>query len=434
MHCTFGRKKSPYLPICFDSESIVEEDFFGFKSFGRKKVLFFGEVVGGLGDISLVIKIANLMCAHLKTEQVFIAIYGAKKEEIELFNTKKFILIDPTQIEDLNNSHTISVNIITASADRILRKKMDSLSYIFFEYGRNFASKNILQKISFGIESKDSGIFISPELVSWGLDERVKAFPSYRLRPLLETSLEVQKAIFGEEEPSLEKFENQSSLYFGYSHNPLSVKAFSNAIMQFVKDRKEEPPKENIIICIPISCESFKEFLEKNSYSFELNGFKKLIIKTFTGDVLFRINSDELKSTPTIQIIVGRIPHSDYLSLLKASEKLSIAEGDQSVSEAISAQKHFVYEMLLHKEDFGLSLNRIFKRVSRIEIGYDFSYEDFWISYPSRCLSFASSEISQRMFNLFKMHTADPSRFDRFNSYIISEKDVSRKLSQLLLN
>jgi hypothetical protein len=374
------------------------------------------------------------MSTHLREEQVFIAIHGAKKEQIALFNTKKFIVIDPSEIEALNNSHTISVNIISPPACKVLATKTHSLSHVFFEYGRDFRSKEILQKISLGIEPKDSGIFISQELVSWSFDERVKALPSYRLRPLLETSLEVQKAIFGEEEPSLEKFESEASLYFGYSHNPLSVKAFSDAIMQFVQDRREEPPKENIIICIPICSESFREFLEEKSSSFKLNGFKKLIIKTFSGDVLFAINSDELKSSPSVQIIVGRIPHSDYLSLLKASEKLSIAEGDQSVSEAISAQKHFVYETLLHKEEFGLSLNRVFKQVCEIEIGRDFSYDDFWISYPSRSLPFASDEISRRMFHLFKIHTADPSKFDRFNRYVISKKDVSRHISDLLPN
>ena len=66
-------------------------------------------------------------------------------------------------------------------------------------------------------------------------------------------------------------------------------------------------------------------------------------------------------SPKRLTLITGRIVRKDMLILWKNSEKEVLATGDQSVGEAISADKSMVIEYLTHKADFLVPLGMLYK-------------------------------------------------------------------------
>lgn len=56
------------------------------------------------------------------------------------------------------------------------------------------------------------------------------------------------------------------------------------------------------------------------------------------------------KDGSSITFLCGSVDNADVCKLWKASEREAMATGDQSLSEAISANKNFVYEALAFKD------------------------------------------------------------------------------------
>lgn len=271
--------------------------------------------------------------------------------------------------------------------------------------------------LSMGLSAeKNKGILISDELRAWGFSPESKNSQK-RIEQLANVSPQIKRRIFDKETiqtADLVAFDQRNRLYYGYASQCNVFGDFIEAVGEVDKMKNSE---KNIVIVSPISPWTAKEMIEFNKFQGTLaklreSGIGRIEIKAFeqngSEEILYSKTLNE-NSGKTMTIVVGSIPFEDTTSLWKASEKETVVTGDQSLSEAISANKTFAYETLTHKW------------MLADEINADFSSITGKTDMPAVGLY---ESTGAKMSAIFCSDLGDP-KFTEFNRHIIERKNCS---------
>jgi hypothetical protein len=221
---------------------------------------------------------------------------------------------------------------------------------IVSEYGKGSEVGFFDRHISSGLYKNEFGIFIDKELIEQVEIDKLSGFESIlHLAELHDVEL---RSLIKPENVSFIDYANSTKLFFGYGHKITSHRHFIKLVTHF-----EKKDNKNVdIILILDESENLKTIFNP-PFIKELfdQGIGKVTILTSLQKI------DEIvvdKSRPKqLRIICKKfVTHSDFLTMMKMSQPLVMVTGDQSLSEAISCTKRFVYECLVHKINLSFSL------------------------------------------------------------------------------
>lgn len=323
-----------------------------------KKILFTTNPQGGFGDIGCAFKCAHslVQLGTLDVEQVAIRVTDLGKCQnfqvynyalAPLFKRREWSSASPREFEEVSD---LALQVIAPSTGygdafyHLRRKGVKTLS--LFEYGFNPDSVPVLEpfysSVGLGLGKNKAGIFIEHD---W---ERQHALTTraHRMERFNEVSPEVQLRIAGDLSP--EAFAASCGLYVGYSSDDTIRLGFVDAIL------KTNQTDETLVLTLPRFRVDRHE--SKIVEICRNNHVKTLIISDEKGERSVSIGEEGR----TVRCCVGDFNHRDLLLLLQASEEEVLVTGDQTISEAISANKRFCYEQRDHKRTFALSLLTLF--------------------------------------------------------------------------
>ncbi len=321
-----------------------------------KKICISVQRVGGLGDLACASKVVKIL-----EQNGLECLINTDKESQEFLKNIFYIGSDDTFIDTKSIASKIDeiglfiVAPYTGSHFHLAKYEKPLLflheyahSFQLLDNERFFFGKYLEHK-TMGFGPDDIGILIDDELVKYCFSEEAEN----RIRCLSELTDDVLiKAIINTDDVNagIGEFEQTSKLFQGYSDSPLFAENFITAIAEL-----ESEEEKNLVFVIPGDGFSFGEGgIERLRQS----GIREIITRNVNDDSESRHPvSDEGK---TLTLVCGSIPHGEIRMLLKASERCMLTTGDQSVGEAISANKQIIYEALAHKERFGKQLNRLY--------------------------------------------------------------------------
>lgn len=235
---------------------------------------------------------------------------------------------------------------------------------------------------SLGLSKKSLGIFIDPELREWSKSENAKD-RSFCLKELEYVPSELSTAILGKEysQSAIDEFKENSKFYFCYASEQSEILSFIQAVM--ISDKSINVDNYTFY-CMgdaldpkTLSIENFKR----------CSNLKEIISFNYLKNdhiVNLQINPAEKK---TVRIITGKIAHGYVSRLHKASEKITLVTGNQSFSEAISAGKIVVFELLKHTARFYWQYLKIFpENLKEIAQLYNLRISSFNVSDFYLCM------------------------------------------------
>lgn len=373
--------------------------------FEDKRIVVCSEVKwGGSGDISCGAKIIN-----------FLIDLGIKKEHITLMSN-----VSPEFVANFDaNLRYVKIEKLS---EQILQEKPDlvitaptlhnlqtiaSLNIPFLpilEYGGSFnpTISHADKVMVMGPRKRELGIMIDPALHEWSQSPEA-TYSKGRLRQLESLPAKLQTSILGEafSERIIEKFNEQSRLYFGYVFNSQNALFFVQAITLMANKNEDQ---KDLCFFFPGS-----KILgdERSDTDHWLRGkFMECIAELGVKEVQqvnSATNERESISVPgakgekRITLIYGRVSHQDFCILLKASEKETIVTGDQSLSEAISVKKRFFYETLDHKINLLWSLIKIMEKCTDED---ESALMRYLVNYMQTQEEFASYEVESKSLRL----------------------------------
>jgi len=341
-----------------------------------KKIIILSKDEHGLGDIMCGFKMAKYFNYQLNfSKESFILVIESNKDKLFIESLNKhnfnfFINDDPTilrkYLKEVNPRFILMIPTNSTCIDDI---NVPILK--INEYGRSYDHR----QYSLGLCKHDLGIFINHDL-------RISS--QHSIKQLQFVSQKLQIAILDQvySDVIISSFINHSKLFFGYG-------SMCNIRLQFVEaiielEYKLSSTDKNLVFLLMGSTlfdEGTRQLLEANpnidiielipilkglNIELELIGLDK--------DKYYR---SRLTSTKKVRIIWSRLSSDEVKYLLMASEKEVLATGDQSLSEVISAGKHFIYETLSHKQDTLLHLKKLMGKINvNLKMLYEKSYQN----------------------------------------------------------
>jgi hypothetical protein len=190
---------------------------------------------------------------------------------------------------------------------------------------------------------------------------------------------------------------------------------------------QEKTPQKDILAFVPVSIAKINAIQTQKAAHFrsflsllEKAGIGELEIKDVSGNSLATFKLSDA-STKKMCVVVGAVPYDDISLLWMASEKESLATGDQSLSEAVSANKCFAYEVLVHKKRLSEDVENEFYRIAgkRSPIAISYVSDDIFSKF-------------EQMVSLYRAQREENYRsFTEFNRTIVETKDCSRAIAEI---
>ncbi|MDF2550105.1 MAG: hypothetical protein K0S07_1172 [Chlamydiales bacterium] len=334
---------------------------------GDKKCILYAVPNNGLGDIACALKFANQLVDRLGVKPENIVIASDDPQLVAIFNVKNFSVSSIDQAAQVKDAVIqLSLPDTTKSPRmKIAESKLPTLCLSEYncsvnkDWSGEVRDDEIEQRGAFGLGSSHVGILIDHSLAGFAYSAEATE-PTERLKKLKLASPLIQEAVLGhsfeeeKEEQLIQDFAKNSKLYFGYAFGIMTKYAFTEAILEMEKEQSED-----CVFFFPGKGGGFEELRD----IYQKNGVGKLEIVSYDkekGTIEEKTYQLEGEGTKKVRIICGPVAHQDIFPLLLASEKESLATGDQSFSEAISANKNFVYETLSHKRSLGESIDQLY--------------------------------------------------------------------------
>lgn len=289
-----------------------------------------------------------------------------------------------------------------------------------------------------GVRRYDYGIFIERKMVE--IEEADFQYfndPVYHVNELSDETLK-SDILKGR---AIEDYSNTTNLYFGYGHQTLSHKHFIRSVAHLEKNGPkdvdlvlviDEPSELEDIVALDLSFQ--KELVEL--------GFGKIEILQSNNNRAVSIPFSSDAPSKTLRIIPRKkLTHQDIETSLLMSQKLSLATGDQSLSEAISARKIFIYELYLHKVGLDRSLRQLAIDLN-LPLIADFLSK---VSIPVKDVGFQNEDTKEYQshsrreasdYDLMAKSLLDPEfnkQWDSFLEHIYKYRSLNAKIIPLVL-
>jgi hypothetical protein len=272
-------------------------------------------------------------------------------ENCQLFN-KYQLNIEESKLKKIQQIITESnIHIqVTTSTDRHTAKhkitgKIPVLALCEYDFDIQPATNDLICK-SLGLGKESIGIMIDHSLKEWGFSEDAND-PFKRLCQLKNVNPALQTAILGKK--SFEQFIDTSSLYTSYARPFILSEYVKNVVVENAKEKKK------LVFVLPkISLKDLEE-LKLNKL-----GIKSLKVVKFNYEGK-AVESNKCISGEgkKIKVVSGQINYHDMITLFKAAIPKVVVTGDQSLSEAISANLNFIYAAADHKRNLKRNLERL---------------------------------------------------------------------------
>jgi hypothetical protein len=319
---------------------------------GKKTVLIVGNACNGLGDLSCARKVADVFqtLGKIPAEQITIA---SNTDEVfrNIFDPEKTYDVIPlaevTTLKDVVFAVIAPFMSGFTGPDISCEGRYPSLFLSEYDVDTPYVSPLLENITSNGLLGFGSlGLLIDRELIPNGTKNRAKQLLTL--------------------EPNLQKIVSDAMLYVGYASRPESKLAFVRAICR--ADKKSE---NNLIFVLPGAQLPWDEKLA-------FAGVKELRQVVRNDDAsLTNLKSQILSDKgKCITILYGILRFSELKVLWKLSERDVLATGDQSLTEAISANKSVLYERLIHKKTLALRLEENYKHEFEMSFAPDLSSND----------------------------------------------------------
>lgn len=333
--------------------------------------LLTAEEWGGLGDLACGAKIAAILQRY-GIPPAHITLCTQTPQRMELFREIHHCRI--LSLEEARAVHEVGMHIIApvVKQERVAQYLGQQKPVLaLYEYGfdplvSQLVPEDILFVRAFGLSrlSDERGIFIEPDLVQWALspesqDKHARAMKLRDLSPPLLTAL-----LQGNQFP-LEELLERKNVYIGYACRPETSIAFVQSLSELNAQEKKD-----LVFILPSG--KSEEILSLLHAHYPLCAQTVSLFKNGSeGCREVRVLHPNSHETRHIQVITGSFPFQDLKRILMASEKETLATGDQSMSEMISADKCAFYECRNHKIPFMYSLERIYRRFFSCSDGND---------------------------------------------------------------
>ena len=312
--------------------------------------------LNGLGDLACGRRVADLLhkLGGIPAEKIVIC-SNAKNDFERVFNTdQKYRVISPVEASKLTDIkiqiaaprlYQESENVITGVPCLYLHEYNHGVQSVrpdIFQYeyqmGLNLCESDNL--------TKPIGILIDPELHEWSQSQEAKD-PVEKAIILTTLPNNFSNAILDGKSPKA--FADSSKLYTGYASKELTKQSFLRAMIKLNNQQETD-----LVFVLPGSFDYAsiltKEFLQRK-------GFGELKVYEGRDGHLEKSHSIQISEQgKTLILLTKEIPNQLMKSLWKASEAECLVTGDQSLTEAISANKVFLYEVLPHKTNVGNEL------------------------------------------------------------------------------
>jgi hypothetical protein len=406
----------------------------------NKNILFYAHYFNGLGDISSAFKIGNALheCLNIAKENLFCGTNEEQKAAI--FNKNQFTILAPrasffgppsltTYFAEMQKVHQFAFQVIPApsineAASLFFATRVPSL--VLYEYGfKNHpfhpAFKNFVTTKSLGLNEKEGeiGILIDSELYEWGFSKEAQ-ISLKRIEQLQFVNSSLREAILENED--FVSFDAQSLLYVGYTNQ------FTSSV-KFIKDLSDlntydSSNQKNLTFILP------GNFSTQFQSCVELTDIPSLVIKEVNrnGTIKEVMRRKGKEGEKTLTIFTGSINHVDFKHLLKASEKETVVTGDQSLSEAISLNKVFMYEALNHKHKFANDIQTTYSTNSQFDVQVT-----FFNAHSANMRKFFEKNRQDNYQHFFKVNKIICEKHNAFTQIIklIEEKKLSASNSVL---
>lgn len=417
-------------PEPIDSSKNTEKELL--KLLSGKPITIITRQMGGFGDILCAAKIYKYMQEKLGIPQAQLQLAINELGPSDILKDEGFNFVPNTR--DSLEKITEGVHIFApAHSQEFVQSKMNIKKMqpilAISEYGyppiKELESGfDNIQALSFGFTDTSLGYIPSPELRKWASDKH-KLSAIQQLGYLKTLPEYIQKAILGEGpdlDTLIELFSRKSKLYFGYCQNSSSINAFIEGVLTMLKMTKDKSDACFYFMGAPGGTIDAATLVSTLPEAEEIHSITLINLNQKTHK---EITCNE-EGNRNIKIIIGKIPLKHVPTMYMASEEETIVTGDQSFSEALSAEKFPVYELLPHKKTLLDQFTNIFP-------------SDLKSALPSYdCLSYRKYTLSAKsLANFFTQRKLNP----EFNK-AITEKlrniansfDFSSRFDKALLN
>lgn len=339
------------------TDLLLDYLFEPFKGKNNPTIGIYYQKAGGLGDVLFANKAANILKA------------AYPEGKVRVFDAYKIRPHKNREIDDIQ-IHGPALPYRWGEIDiGIDEYGKETSTDLFAKNNEWCAQENYITTLnSAGLGACELGIFLDDDLwhYAW-LSQFVPKERLYSELSQLENS-DLKQFLTND---SVHYFKTQG-LYFGYGHREESALNFIKYAAVF---HAHEEQNHNLDIVLPVDYKKVGQIykgLIENANKFKKLGYNK--IELFRQDDqrsefrrLFQITL--LHPGKCIRIILSRrLSHKDMITLIKVSASLTLATGDQSMGESISAAKLPLYEVLGFKQDFANSFSEVAKQYS-LKIG-----------------------------------------------------------------
>ena len=315
-----------------------------------KNYLVIGHCLDGAGDISCAVKVATILNKRflIPIERIEIATNNPKM--VEIFNKRSFKVLSYAEAKELDNVYLqIAVPAFLPVIADFIGCGIPTL--LINEYGFKSSETSIrfphpwLSCHSFGLNlaKRELGIIISPGLVKHAFSQE-SLVSLERLKHLEKVKCKwLSNAILNGK--SIGDFDQSCRLYQGYTSKSIAAWSYIGAICLL----NQQDPKDLIFVMPGTSC-CLQSYLAK--FKLDFNQFavsQNIKAISFISEESKAVVEVDPSNAISVTIIYGSIEYRSLKKVLLAAEKETITTGDQSLSEDISCNKSWQYEMRDHK-------------------------------------------------------------------------------------
>lgn len=326
-----------------------------------KNYLIVCDKVDNLGDLSAGFKVIHDLHERIGVPLNNIFVVSNDVESCEIFN-KYNIKVEKSKhkiIKKIISEANINLQIATSTDQHTAKNKLTGQVPVLAlcEYDFEIDTRtNLFECKSLGLGKEAIGIMIDPSLKEWGFSEDAKD-RTKRHAQINELNPQLQQAILGKK--NIQKFDETSRLYTSYAREFILAAYLKKIISEDFEN------KNFVFVLSDMSADSLNDL---NLEEFDIDSVKLIPLDKEKSDIKkIELRSKEERKGRKVKIITGRVKHDEMLKLFKAANPKAIVTGDQSLSEAISANMNIIYAAPDHKHKLESNLSRL---------GYPtFSYE-----------------------------------------------------------
>lgn len=322
----------------------------------NKRIVVMTRGLGGMGDYMCARKICLYLHENLGLKLENIALGTRCDESLKKTLSAEGINVIDDKYES-RQKWGADIQIFAPVADQwYVSDKLalgDVPSLAIAEYGFNkpdFIEKDYKNAHAYalGLNDTSMGILLHDELLSWSSKPKQVM---ERLQKLEAVPEKLQKAILSQDysEKAIKTFAENSKLYFSYAHHESQILSFTQAVANMNHALKD---KSNLCFYFMGNDLNKPEYWRNKDEICEyLKGQGIGSIEYVSIDYPKTNETITLGAGKTLKIVVGDLPPNHVKDMHMASEYETLATGDQSFSESISAGKLPAYETYTHKKE-----------------------------------------------------------------------------------